>query len=536
MDEQIIFTTNAGGSISNVHSYEQATLRQCAVGARNSAVRVGPRYLFVAQAKKALIHVYGAAYNVQRESVEQRLPLPEVVSCLEVVPRCAAPPSGGAQTHALPALDLPYLLLASTEAGKLYVWELGSGLLLNVKPAAHYQGITKIKSIMDGKYVVTSGKDARVIVWQTSDLVSQAEPRPVAVLHDHTLPVTDFEVSSAHGANLFTSGVKLYTVSKDATLRVYDLQSLVNQGNNRRRGNGNNGSNATPQLLATFTLPYPVKCVALDPAERCVFLGTQTGCFSLQLYYKLGGNRMANLLQLSDSNMGSIYSLVEAAADARDALFAKGQLLCERLLDDSVVCLRVSMDGSIVLAGDSRGRVHVTEAFSKQVLKTLQPLSTSQTLHGEVTNILLSTYTTADSEKLSLGAGLHGAKAGGSQARGLEKLPVLQRVVFDKNDTTQKHDVWFQRGECIDTGSAQTPLADLEAYLAGVQAQESAFVELSGVSSEVSAASEPSQSAIEPSQDEVAALKQNVAALTTAYSELRALHEQLYEENQKLKK
>lgn len=540
MDEQIIFTTNATGSISNVHSYEQANLRQCAVASANSAVRVGSKYLFVAQAKKALIHVYSAAYNVQRESIEQRLPLPEVVNCLEVVESNAnvyAAGEHGSQMHNLPQLDLPYLLLASTESGKLYIWELNSGLLLNVKPAAHYQAITKIKSIMNGKYIVTSGKDARVIIWQTSDLVSQEEPKPVAILHDHTLPVTDFEVSSAHGDNLFTSGVKLYTVSKDATLRCYDLSSLVNQGNNKRAG-----ATATPQLLSTFTLPYPVNCVSVDPAERSVYLGTQTGCFSLQLFYKLNGNRMSNLLQLSDSNMGNIYSLVEESKALgsddgkinRDALYAKGQLLCQKLIDDNTVCLRVSMDGSIILIGDNHGRVHVTEIFSKQVLKTLQPLSTSQTMHGEVTNILLSTYTTTDNEKLNLSA--QGNK-NGTQLKGLEKLPILQRVVFDKSDNTQKHDVWFQLGEDYESSQNPcTPLADLEGYLANVQSQESAFVELSGVSSEVTSVQDTSAGAsADPTQDEVAALKQNVASLTSAYKELREIHEKLYEEHQKLK-
>ncbi|CAB4253889.1 similar to Saccharomyces cerevisiae YNL182C IPI3 Essential component of the Rix1 complex (Rix1p, Ipi1p, Ipi3p) that is required for processing of ITS2 sequences from 35S pre-rRNA [Maudiozyma barnettii] len=550
MNEQIIFTTNSTGSITNVHSYEQANLRQCTVASKNSAVRVGEKYLFVAQAQKALIHVYSAAYNNQRESVEQRLPLPEKVNCLEVVENNASIYSGtksNGSLHNLPQLNLPYLLLASTESGKLYIWELNSGILLNVKLAAHYQAITKIKSIMNGKYIITSGKDSRVIIWQTNDLVSQDEPKPVAILHDHTLPVTDFEVSSVHGDNLFTSGVKLYTVSKDSTLRCYDLSTLVNQGNNKR-GTRQRRSDDTAQLLATFTLPYPIDCIALDPAERAVYLGTQVGCYSLPLFYKLNGNKILNLLQPSSGNQGKIYSLIEEPTDIstkinKDALFAKNQLICNKFLEDSIVCLKVSMDGSILLLGDKHGRVHVTEIFSKQVLKTLQSLTTSQTMIGEVTNILLSTYSTVDNEKLALTMNKNNHNNKNSTG-GLEKLPALQRVILDKGQANQSHDVWYQIGEEYEgqtddhaKNSMSSPLNNLEEYLLNVQSEEIAFMDHTGISSDIITPKDQAQATSTTSsnrQEEIDTLNEKVTTLTKAYTDLREIHEKLYKEHQQL--
>ena len=140
MDEQIIFTTTTAGTITNIHSFEQSNLRQCTVSAPNSAVQVGNKYLFVAQAQKALINVYNISGPHKRESIEQRLPLPEPVTCLEVVNHntVSATTQIGGSLHKLPEFNLPYLLLATTESGKLYVWELNSGILLNVKPMAHY--------------------------------------------------------------------------------------------------------------------------------------------------------------------------------------------------------------------------------------------------------------------------------------------------------------------------------------------------------------------------------------------------------------
>ncbi|KAG0669209.1 Pre-rRNA-processing protein ipi3 [Maudiozyma exigua] len=553
MDEQIIFTTNSTGSITNIHSYEQANLKQCTVSSQNSAVRVGEQYLFVAQAQKSLIHVYNASYNVQRESVEQRLPLPERVNCLEVVENNAFiydnskinNKKNGA-LHNLPQFNLPYLLLASTESGKLYIWELNSGMLLNVKSAAHYQAITKIKSVMNGKYIITSGKDSRVIIWQTSDLVSQDEPKPVAILHDHTLPVTDFEVSSIHGDNLFTSGVKLYTVSRDSTLRCYDLSTLMRQGNNKRRSLTNKNGNQNDekvQLLSTFTLPYPINCITLDPAERSAYLGTQMGCYSVSLYYQLNGNRLLNLLQPSTgASQGNIYSLIEEPQETvnRDALFVKNQLICNKILEENIVCSKISMDGSIILLGDKNGRVHVTEVFSTQVMKTLQPLTTSQTMIGEVTNILLSTYSTEANDNLSMSLTKNKHHNGT-----LEKLPVLQRVITEKGQTTQTHDVWYQigglyNGQSEFSDAVQSPLLNFEDYLQIVQSEESAFIENGGVSSEIittSAATTATATSGESSkQEEIDSLKQKVTSLTEAYAELREIHEKLYEQHQQLQK
>lgn len=545
MDEQLIFTTNTTGSVANVHSFEQSNLRQCTISSKNSAVTMGNQYLFVAQAKKALINVYNIAGAHKRESVEQRLPIPEAVNCLEVVNNINGAKINGS-SHKLAAFNLPYLLLASTASGKLYIWELNSGLLLNVKPMAHYQSITKIKSILNGKYIVTSGKDSRVIIWQTVDLITMEEPKPIAIIHDHTLPVTDFQVSNATGENLVTSGAKLFTVSEDCTARCYNLAL------NPTNGIGKNGSPITsnnntkdqqvgPTLIATFTLPYAIESLALDPADRAVYLGTKEGCYALPLYYKLNGNQIVNLLQPSSDNKGKLYSLIDSALateSERNSLYTMGQLIVIKVLECNVSVLNITMDGTTLLIGDKLGKVSVTEIYSRQILKTLQPLSTSQEAHGGVTNIITYCYPTDSNDKLNtiMATSHHNIAA-------VQKIPALQRSIYDKRQTNDYHDIWYQIGEEIEdeTTDIINPLTNLSDYMSQLSQQETIFATAKDYCNhtsivkvaETTATSSEAAPAVEVT-DEVAQLKEQVKSLTSAYTELRTLHEKLYDDHQQL--
>ncbi|QLL32566.1 hypothetical protein HG536_0D00880 [Torulaspora globosa] len=528
MDEQVIFTTDGTGSISSIHSFEQSSLRQCSTSSKNSAVRVGDKFLFVAQAHKALINVYNVSGPHKRESVEQRLPLPEVVRCLEVVEnRSGAAARNDSANHKLPEFNLPYLLLASTESGKLYVWELNSGILLSVKPMAHYQAITKIRSILDGKYIVTSGADARVIIWQTTDLVSVDEPKPVCILHDHTLPVTDFQVSSTYGEFLSLSGAKLFTVSEDATLRCYDLSSLSNRGSSK---------NSLPNLVATFTFPLAIAALALDPADRACYIGTDSGCFSLQLFYKLSGSKIVNLTQSSDSNASGarIYSLVEASQESsamqhREKLYLAGQLVCEKLIDAGVSCLKTSMDGTLLLAGDCLGKVSVIEIFSKQILRAMQPVTSSQETQQRVTNILLEAQSATSKNGIITEM----------NARQSSKIPSLQRVIHDRATLGQLHEINFQVGE--DEESIPLPVSDFESYADQLRSQQAVLSRPNGFNSSIKTfgSDGPTGKLVIGDEDDdkerqIADLKDNVETLKQAYQELRGLHEKLYQEHEKL--
>ncbi|CAI4749487.1 CHS_3a_G0045160.mRNA.1.CDS.1 [Saccharomyces cerevisiae] len=551
MDEQVIFTTNTSGTIASVHSFEQINLRQCSTQSRNNCVQVGSKYLFIAQAQKALINVYNLSGSFKRESVEQRLPLPEILKCLEVVE------NNGVQydriqgvNHNLPDFNLPYLLLGSTESGKLYIWELNSGILLNVKPMAHYQSITKIKSILNGKYIITSGNDSRVIIWQTVDLVSASndDPKPLCILHDHTLPVTDFQVSSSQGKFLSCTDTKLFTVSQDATIRCYDL-SLIGSKKKQKANENDVSIGKTPVLLATFTTPYSIKSIVLDPADRACYIGTAEGCFSLNLFYKLKGNAIVNLLQSAGVNTvqkGRVFSLVQRNSltggenEDLDALYAMGQLVCENVLNSNVSCLQISMDGTLLLIGDTEGKVSIAEIYSKQIIRTIQTLTTSQDSVGEVTNLLTNPYRLERGNLLFEGES-KGKQPSNNNGHNFMKIPNLQRVIFDGKNKGHLHDIWYQIGEpeAETDPNLALPLNDFNAYLEQVKTQESIFSHIGKVSSDVKvidnkidATSSLDSNAAK--DEEITELKTNIEALTHAYKELRDMHEKLYEEHQQM--
>ncbi|QLG74258.1 hypothetical protein HG535_0G01420 [Zygotorulaspora mrakii] len=525
MDEQIVFTTNDTASVANIHTYEQATLRQCTVGSKNSAVKVGNKYLFVAQGKKALINVYNIAGQHKRESIEQRLPLPEVINCLEVVESNGITYSRNEQhQHKLANFDLPYLLIGSTPSAKLYVWELSSGILLGVKPMAHYQSITKIQSIVGGKYIVTSGSDARVMIWQTMDLVSVDEPKPICILHDHTLSVTDFQVSSSSGDFLSSSGTKLFTVSEDATLRCYSLNLI---------GRSNKKESINPSLLATFSLPYAIQSVTLDPADRACYIGTKEGCFNLPLYYNLKDGKISNLVQSIDEGKPRIFSLVERIDEQQsiqdgEKLYAMGQLLCDKVIDVEVTKLEISMDGTLLVVGDSHGKVSIVEIYSKQILRTMEPLSTTQSLHGCVTNILITPqYVETDGQAIA-----ETFKLG--SLNNTQKIPTLQRVIYDKTKAGQLHEIWGQVGEDLD--STILPLNDFEKYMDQVKIQQTFFLQADKNSSQIKIVGEQDADVVKHStkDPQIEELKANVQTLTEAYKELREMHEKLYQEHEAL--
>ncbi|CCD25656.1 chromatin-binding/pre-rRNA-processing protein IPI3 NDAI_0F03380 [Naumovozyma dairenensis CBS 421] len=562
MDEQLIFTTTNAGTITNIHSGEQSNLRQCTVGSPNSAVQVGHKYLFVAQEGKALINVYNISGPHKRESVEQRLPLPEIVKCLEVV-------ENNNSNAAVADFDLPYLLLASTESGKLYIWELNSGILLNVKPMAHYQSITKIKSIMNGKYVITSGNDARVIIWQTMDLIEQDDPKPICILHDHSLPVTDFQVSLTHGDFLSNSGLILFTASQDSTVRCYDLRLIATENNKKKRRKVNNSTDtegqqqqqqnddlSQPRLIATFSLPFPINSLCLDPADRAMYLGTNNGCFALDLFYKLKNNRIVNLLQLNnEDNKSKIYSLVERIPHGipqdSNSLYAIGQLLCDKVSSSHVTALKSSMDGTLLAIGDSMGKISITEIYSKQILKTLQPLTSGQISNGPVMNLLIETQFNDTKNQLIGIISSSSKSSSGSSTQNSMKIPTLQRIIYDKEKLGQLHDIWFQTGEPIGSNNMTmqskiiTPLNDFNGYLNNIKSQELIFQKQQEQgSTEIKTIREQTITSINPKQDtttankdkEIAELKKNIATLTSAYKDLRDMHEKLYEEHEKLAK
>ena len=498
MDEQVIFTSNTAGTVATLHSLEQSSLRQCQTESKFSSCVVKQKYLFVAQSRKALIQVYDLHGSNKRESVEQRLPVPEVLQALECV-------------------DEDGLLLGATDSGKLYIWQLASGNLLNVKPMAHYQGIVKIKSICHGKYIVTAGSDSRLIFWQTMDLVQKDGPKPLFIIHDHSLPVTDFIFSNTLGHSL---DGKLYTVSKDMSLRCYQV-SVDHE----------------PTCIATFTFPSSLNCVSLDTADRAIYVGTDTGVIQIPLYYKVSNSKIINLLQPNESKIYSITEITPGAMEpdlsSREKLFSIGQILCARIVHNNTTSVATSLDGSLLVSGDSTGKCTVTEIFSNQPLKEIRALSTNDST-GPVSNLIVFPVTQQSESLLDV-----------TKIVKPWKFPNLQRAIVDRKHGI--NDVYVQFHE--NSVHNVLPVSDFDSYLDTVASEEHIFHQTGSINSTVNRVGQTKASMtatakeskvssdddIYKSKDkQIAQLNGTVASLTDAYKELRKMHEDLMKEHQQL--
>lgn len=365
MDEAVFYITEGDpadkhsqeslGSISSIqtsHHFSSFRNADCPrYGAALTGMGPGER-LFIAGKNKALI----TSYSWGKEGAEQRFPVPENMACL-----CVAHHPLTYSNDSKPLYSVPWLLVAGSKSGKLYVWEINSGNLVCVKDA-HYQEISVIKVSKCGTFVFTGGLDSRVMVWRMLDLVGEdsTTAKPYASFTSHSLAVTDLLVSDS----ALVTDLRLYSASKDGTLRVYDV--------------------ATKSLLTTFVFSVPVECIARDPAGRALYAGLNDGSIrQVQMYVV---NQFTHVLEAIGGH-GKIVT-VESDPDLRHS-FAHHQ-------DghSTPTTMAVSLDGMLLVSGDSTGRVFVSDVVTKQVVKSFTPcksgiaylevgVHSTKTLNGE---------------------------------------------------------------------------------------------------------------------------------------------------------
>lgn len=446
----------------------------------NGAVITGTKQgdrVFVACKGRALIHVYAWG----KEAPEQKIPVPEQLTCLTLVHNKSENVSNvdlgddfifeeNEEFTKLPKFRIPYLLIGGGVSGKLYTWELSSGLLLSVKEA-HYQSPTVLKTTADNSYLVSAGKDARILVWKISDLVAfdateEKIIKPVHVISDHSLEITDIFIN-----NSIAQDAKLYTVSKDSTIRVYSLFTF--------------------QLLSTFIVSGVIESMVVDSADRAIFIGLQNGNIrQIDLYT---ANKATNILE-AQGGAGRILTLAEDHELKSTITYHAPQ---------AVKKLALSLDGSLIISGDDKGRVVVSDIVSKQVVKELKEVT------GSVANIqVLSSYPTAEDSVL--------------EKNNRAMLP-LKRVIA--SGELKEQEVIFQKGM-----EKEQELFNLDEYLNRVASEALQFEGLSN-KSEISAAN------VATSGDNAAMVKvlqEKNEKVTKAYGDLRAMYEELYKEHAKL--
>lgn len=354
------------GAASSIHtSSHYASFRNAECPRNGGAISgFGPgARLFVASPTRPLITCYAWG----KESADQRFPVPEPLSCLTLV---QFPPLAGEALHAETNLNsqddnssyiektayaTPWLLVAGSKTGRLYIWELALGDLVCVKDA-HYQEVSSVSVSPCGTFIVTGGLDTRVHVWDTTSLVTPAlltNCKPFATFSNHSLPVTQVEIYSL----AMVSDYKVYSSSKDGTVCIYDV--------------------LTKTLLTTFVLPSPVECFARDPSGRALYAGLSDGSVRQVPFYVI--NPHSRVLEA----VGGSGKVVTVEADPNlSATFVHHMSTAnggtEKAQESPAVkciptVMKVSVDGMQLVSGDSFGQTFVADVVTKQVVKAFTP-------------------------------------------------------------------------------------------------------------------------------------------------------------------
>ncbi|KAL0953524.1 hypothetical protein HGRIS_004745 [Hohenbuehelia grisea] len=278
-------------------------------------------FVLAAQLDKSIINVY----NFQKDQMALKIVLPEKLTCLTVDPRGEFCAGGTAQ-------------------GRIYLWEIASGILYNSWDA-HYRRVVVLKFTHDSAALLSGSEDSGVSVWSVSRLLDddlQNElPMPYCTLSDHTLPVTDIVC----GVGCFPT-CRVLTSSVGHSVKLWDL--------------------AAKTLLTTFQFPQPIACLAWDVTERMFFAGAEDGSIhqmNLFRHKKTNKSSAAPATEaIGGAGVSDIIRIGNEPSDGKKRLISVGQ---------PITCLAISLTSTLLLVGTAAGHIHIYDIPSHQALRTI---------------------------------------------------------------------------------------------------------------------------------------------------------------------
>ncbi|TFK51715.1 WD40 repeat-like protein [Heliocybe sulcata] len=277
--------------------------------------------MFAAQHDKSILNVY----NFQKDQLALKIVLPEKLTC------CATDPRGE-------------FFAGGTAHGRIYIWEISSGILYNAWDA-HYRQVTILRFTPDGAALVSGSEDSGVSVWEVSRLLDdnlQTEsPVPYCTLSDHTLPVTDLIC----GVGRFPR-YRLLTSSIDHTVKLWDLSSQT--------------------LLTTFHFPHSISHLAWDPTERTFFAASsgEEGVVYQMNLFKHAKSRKNTMIEAVGG--GGVMDIVRIGEEGDD-----GPKKMSIDVGQRITSLCITLTCTLLLAGTASGIIHIFDIPSHQLLRTI---------------------------------------------------------------------------------------------------------------------------------------------------------------------
>ncbi|EJU03527.1 WD40 repeat-like protein [Dacryopinax primogenitus] len=272
--------------------------------------------LLAAQSEKTLVH----AYSFQKDQIMLRIAVPEKLSCL-AIDRQGRFCAGG------------------TSQGRLYLWEVSSGILFAAFDA-HYRAVNVVRFSDDGTALATGSEDSGVSVWLISSLLDNelqtGLPMPYWMPTDHTLAVMDLQ----WGMGAFP-GCRLFTVSLDSTCKIWDI--------------------TTKTLMTTFVFPSPLSFIAVERTERTFFAASAEGeIFQMNLFRQRPGASGFRMEAVGGGGGAEAIRLGEGGDDIR-------KMKSEQPLRS----LTISLTSAMLLAGTIDGSILIYDIPSHQLIRSL---------------------------------------------------------------------------------------------------------------------------------------------------------------------
>ncbi|OWB79584.1 hypothetical protein B5S32_g3812 [[Candida] boidinii] len=520
MDEAVIYTSEGDSSdkhyttslsyVSSIHSSQvYGQYRQC-YSNKNAvaATGIGSGHKIITACKgNALLHLYLWG----KESPEQKIPVPEEITALEIIEN---PVKLGFNEE---EVGNNFLLIGGGKSGRIYVWNLNSGLLLNVQEA-HYQSVSCIK--YSDNFLISSGFDSRIVVWKILDLINLQSFRdndsnggginnvkPYTIFSDHKLPVTDLFVSKG-----LVTDIKLYSTSQDSTVRCYNLYSK--------------------QLLTTFVCPYPVSSITCDPAYRSLYVGFNNGKIrQIPLFAPV--SKLSNVFEA----VGGCGKIITIDTDP-ELKYTFTHFNDGDANGNDVTKLEISIDGTSLITGDSKGRLLVVDIITKQIKKKLKHL---------VGPIAFLKIVPVSNEVIgNNGTGNNNNNSNNDKSI-IRAIPVLKRTQIEAIDLmkieinkkiTMNDDLKSLLLTNYDDDNLENYNGfDLQSFLDETASQEKNFINFSNVNSTVIKSKSDNNNTnndISEEQAKIKRLEEKLSTVTKGYSELKKIHEQLYKEHSQL--
>ncbi|KAI0272527.1 WD40-repeat-containing domain protein [Gloeopeniophorella convolvens] len=258
------------------------------------------------------------------DQISLKIVLPERLSCLAVDRR-------------------GQLCAAGTSQGRIYLWEVASGIMYH-SWEAHYRQVTVLRFTPDGEALLSGSEDSGVSVWSVfrllDDSIQNEIPEAYANLSDHTLPITDI----ACGFGPFPS-CRVLTASTDHSVKLWDLSSKT--------------------LLTTFQFPHAIACIAWDVTERLFFAASADGSV-----------HQVNLFHTRTDKTGGRVAEAVGGAGVNDVLRIGDEdphTNKRRLISvgEPITTICLSLTGALLLVGTTVGNVHVYDVPSHQLLRSI---------------------------------------------------------------------------------------------------------------------------------------------------------------------